>query len=129
MDWIYGPRGFGIDLGLGLFAGGWAAFMAGKSELFDRGVYIGMGWLPDSVWLSVLIGLTAMHFAGLVRPRWAKLRIAASLCSSWTWISVSLSLWRVELVPGVWVYGLFGAGALCGAIYVASLTGEMRERP
>ena len=124
VEWLFGPRAPGIDLALLLFAAGWGGLMIGRPAVFDRGAFAGMRWLPDATWIAFFVSVAGMHAAGLARWDWRNLRCAACLLSAWVWISVSVSIWKVELVPGVIVYGVVGLGALCGAIY---LSGQPRK--
>lgn len=120
-DWLYSPRAAGFDLGLGLLAFGWGSLMLLKPTMFDAGTYVGMTWLPDAVWITLMFVISGLHLGGLLCPLWKAVRVTASLLSSWTWFFVSLSLARVEINTGVIAYGLNGWGALFAAIYLAGL--------
>lgn len=121
VEWLFGPRAPGLDLGLCLFALGWGSLMLFKPRLFDTGQFVGMQWLHDGIWIGFFAVLTIMHAAGFIQPRWRALRVAAGLLSAWIWMSVSGSLLRVEMTTGVLAYAIVGFGALCGSIYVAGL--------
>lgn len=124
VEWAFGPKAAGIDLGLSLFAAGWASLMLAKPQLFDRGSYQAMSWMADEVWIGFFIFLTTLHVTGLVRPLWRELRCAAALLSAWIWISVSASFATIEIATGVLTYTVIGLFALCGAIY---LSGQPRK--
>jgi hypothetical protein len=125
-QWLFGPRAAGLDLGPGVIAAGWCALMICKPEVFDRGSFIGMAWLPDLAWTLIMAVMALGHAAGLLLPFLRSVRCAASLLSAWMWLVISVSLWRVEFSTGVWVYGVIGFGALFGAIYLAGLPHERR---
>ena len=125
-DWLFGRRAAGLDLGVGLIAAGWFGLMVCKPEVFDRGSFIGMAWLPDVVWMLIMAIMALGHAAGLAFPFLRSLRCAASLLSAWMWLVISVSLYRVEFSTGVWVYGVIGCGSLFGAIYLAGLPRERR---
>ncbi len=119
VETMYGPRALGIDLGLCLIAAGWASLMVAHPEKFDRGTYVGMTWLPDAAWIAVFVLLTIMHGVGAACADWRVLRVAACLLSAWIWLSVTCSIFRVEMTTGVIAYGLFAACALTGAVYLS----------
>lgn len=121
VEWLFGPRMPGIDVGLCLFALGWGSLMLFKPRLFDTGQFVGMQWLHDTVWIGFFGALTVMHAAGFARTHWRALRVAAGLLSAWIWMSVSGSLLRVEMTTGVLAYAIVGAMALFGSIYIAGL--------
>lgn len=121
VEWLFGPAAPGLDVGLCLFAAGWGGMMLGKPEMFDRGQFVGMQWLHDEIWIGFFLLLTLTHAAGSIRPHWRSLRVGAHLLSAWIWISVSVSLFRVEMTTGVLAYCIVGFGALCGGIYIAGL--------
>ncbi|MFC5553637.1 hypothetical protein [Methylobacterium iners] len=122
MEWLFGPRIPGLDFGMCLFALGWGYLMVTKPQLFDKGSWAGMQWLPDPVWIAFFTALTLMHALGWLLPRRRALRVAALLLSAWVWITIAGSFLRVDLTPGVFVYSIIGFGALCGAIYVSGLS-------
>lgn len=124
-DWLYGRRAAGLDLGPGALAAGWATLMICRPEMFDRGSFVGMGWVPDPIWIFLMVVMTILHLAGLVRPNWRPLRTSAALLSAWAWIFVAVSFARVEIGTGVIAYGIFGIGALGASFYLA---GQPRER-
>lgn len=121
VEWLFGPAAPGIDVGLCLFAAGWGGMMIAKPEMFDRGQFVGMQWLRDEIWIGFFLLLTVAHAAGGLRPYWRTLRVGAGLLSAWIWISVSGSLYRVEMSTGVLAYAIVGFGALCGSIFIAGL--------
>lgn len=121
VEWLFGPRAPGLDLGLCLLAAGWGSLMVLKPKLFDTGQFVGMQWLPDAAWIGFFALITVLHGVGCVRPYWRSWRVAGSLLSAWAWMSVSGSLLRVEMTTGVLAYAIAGLGALCGGIFIAGL--------
>lgn len=117
-EWVFGPRAPGVDLLLGLLAGGWAGLMLFRPQLFDVGAFVGMQWLADDIWLSFFASLATMHLCGLLFASWRTLRCAGCLLSAWIWLSVAVSLATIEITTGVVAYTLVGLGALLGAIYL-----------
>lgn len=124
VEWLFGPRAPGIDLGLCLYAAGWLLLMIGKPELFDTGTFLGMAWLSDAVWIGLFAVVTGLHLVGLLALEWRGLRCMACLLSAWVWISVSVSFATVEVTTGVLTYAITGAGALAGALF---LSGQPRK--
>jgi hypothetical protein len=120
VEWLFGPRFGAVDLGLMLIAAGWSGLLIGHPTLFDQASFRGLAWLADEVWTGLMLTLVGAHAVGIWRPRWAAVRIAAILLSSWAWIFVAISFARVQISTGVVTYALIGLGALCAAIHVAS---------
>lgn len=118
---LFGARAGWIDFKLSVLAGGWAALMIARPDIFDRGNFAGLNWLPDPVWIGLLVTLAVVHAIGFLRPGIRILRPLASAVSAWAWIFVAISLWRVEMGPGVINYAIVGVGALLGMIYLAGL--------
>ncbi len=121
VEWLFSPAASGLDVGLCLFAAGWGGLMIAKPALFDTGQFVGMQWLRDEAWIGFFLLLTLTHAAGCLRPHWRTMRVGACLFSAWIWISVSVSLYRVEMTTGVLAYCIVGFGALAGGIYIAGL--------
>lgn len=119
VEWLFGPRAPGIDLALALFASGWAWLMLVKPELFDRSPFVGMNWLPDASWICLFWGMAGLHGLGFIRPTAITIRQGACLLSAWIWITVSASIATIEITTGVVTYGIIGAGALAGALYIS----------
>lgn len=121
VDRLYGRRASAVDLSLGLIAFGWLVLEIVRPELFDQRSYTGMAWMPDEAWMALFGVLTILHARGLLRPFAKTVRTIACAGSSWVWLFVSLSLARIEVTTGVWIYAVVGVGALGAAIYVANL--------
>lgn len=119
VEWLFGPLAPGIDLLLCLFAGAWGSLMIFRPQTFDRGAFVGMNWLADAYWIAFFVVLTALHGLGVIRChlRWA--RVTACLLSAWIWISVAVSLAKVEVTTGVLTYPIIGGAALFGALYLS----------
>ncbi|KQO53087.1 hypothetical protein [Methylobacterium sp. Leaf85] len=124
VEWLFGPHAPGIDLLLGLFAAAWGGLMLTRPHVFDRGAFVGLSWMPDAYWLGFFAVLTALHALGFFRLWLRSVRVAACLLSAWIWITVPVSLYRIELTTGVLIYPIIGCAALCGALY---LSGQPRK--
>ena len=120
-EFVFGPLAPGIDLVLALFAAGWATLMVERPELFDRGSFVGMTWLPDPAWITFLTLLALLHGIGFFRLHARNLRVASALMSAWIWICVSVSFLRVDVSTGVISYAIIGLSALLGGVYLAGL--------
>lgn len=120
-EWSFGPQAPAIDLGLMLFAAGWAVLEVTRPQIFDTGAFVGLAWVSDPVWFGLHALLTVMHGAGLVRLHWRSLRAASAFLSAWHWLFVAASLFRIEMTTGVLAYGLLGLFALTGGIYLVGL--------
>lgn len=120
-EWMFGPQAAVIDLALMVMAAGWAMLEVLKPQLFDTGAFVGLAWIAEPVWFALHVVLTILHGAGLLRPFWRNLRIAAAFLSAWHWLFVAFSLLRIEMTTGVLAYGALGSFALFGGIYLAGV--------
>ena len=121
VDWLYGPKGAGFDLALGLVAGGWGVLLITKPHLFDQGQLAFIGWLSDRLWLVLMMAAALGHLGGLIWPHRLGLRAVAALVSAWAWLFVAGSTARGGIGTAALVYGVLGLGALTASIYVMGL--------
>ncbi|WP_264047519.1 hypothetical protein [Methylobacterium flocculans] len=124
VEWLFGPLAPGIDLILCLFAASWGSLMIARPQIFDRGAFVGMGWLPDVTWIAFFAILTVLHGLGVFCCYLRWIRVTACLLSAWIWISVAVSFAKIEVTTGVLTYAIIGGAALCGALY---LSGQPRK--
>ena len=123
--WGFAPDLPVIDFVYGGIESWWLAMQLLHPEQFNRGNLAGMQWAPDVAWIVFVGALTLLHAAGLLDRHFYRLRAVSCLLSAWYWICISISITRISLSPGTGTYGILGALALGGAVY---LTGRDQRR-
>ena len=119
VDWLFSELAPGVDLFLGTLATAWLVLMVERPDVFDQGSFRGMQWMPDEAWIAFVALTAALHLFGLYRLHSIKLRVGSHLLTSWYWLLVAISFFRVGVTPGIFAYGLIGCAALCSAIYIS----------